>query len=118
MLLISKILELFQAEWAGLKIAKLVYFERENEIHLSLENTTKIILTLEDESGKGEYAVRVAGIKNQLIGLKTYIDTNRKSIVDGSIRYIDARIVKKLFICREAENCKNNLISVYGDVYR
>jgi hypothetical protein len=118
MILINKIIELFETEWKDIPLAKIRYFARENEIHLTLSSNTHILLTLESESNSYDYTARIESIKNQLLGLKTYIDSNKNSLLDNSVTYIDARIVKKIFICKQAETCKGNLIRIYGETYR
>ncbi len=118
MLVINKIIELFETEWIDMTIAKIRYFDRENELHITLKSGTTILLTLESESNHYNYNARIESIKNQLLWLKTYIDTNKNSLLDNSIVYIDARIVKKIFLCKQVETCKNNLIEIYGETYR
>ena len=118
MTLINKIHELFSTEWKDLEITKIRYFSRENEVHLTLKSNTIILLTLESESNSHNYSDRVESIKYQLIWLKTFIEKNINSLTDGSVTYIDTRIVKKLFICRDPVTCKNNLIDIYGETYK
>lgn len=118
MLLINKIIELFEIEWKDIPIQKVRYFTQENELHIQLQSNTIILLTLESEFNKHSYSERVEKIKNQLLWLKVYIDHNKSSLLDSSVIYIDARIIKKVFICKEIEVCKNNLINIYGETYR
>lgn len=118
MLLVNKIIELFRAEWWDLQITKVRYFSRENELHLGLNGNTYILITLESESNNQDYNARIESIKNQLIWLKTYIEKYKASLTDGSTTYIDARIVKKIFVCKEREICTSNLIEIYGETYR
>lgn len=118
MTLINKIYELFSTEWKDLSITKIRYFSRENEVHLTLKSNTVILLTLESESNSHNYSDRVESIKYQLIWLKTFIEKNTNSLTDGTISYIDTRIVKKLFICKDSVTCKNNLINIYGETYK
>jgi hypothetical protein len=99
-------------------VEKVFFFASENEVHILTKTKTLIILTLEEEKNQTDPNLRLESIKKQLIGLKNYIDQNTKSIQDGSITYIDARIIKKLFLCKERDSCKSNLIRVYGEVYR
>lgn len=118
MILINKIVELFETEWKDIPIAKIRYFTRENEVHITLKSGVHILLTLESESNSYDYTARIESIKNQLLWLKTYIDSNKNSLLDSSTTYIDARIVKKVFVCKQAETCKNNLVRIYGETYR
>ncbi len=118
MLLVNKIISLFETEWNELTITKIRYFARENEIHMTLTSGTHVLLTLEAETSAQDYASRVNSIKNQLIGLGTYIDKYKAALTDGQMMYIDARIVKKIFICKPKDICQNNLIRIYGDTYK
>ena len=117
MLLINRIIELFESEWEDIAPIKIRYFARENEIHLTLKSNTQILLTLESETNSYDHTARIESIKNQLLWLSTYIDTYKTSLTDGSTVYIDARIVKKIFACKQKETCKNNLIRIYGNTY-
>lgn len=67
MILINKIIELFETEWKDIPIAKVRYFTRENELHLTLSSGTHILLTLESESNSYDYNARIESIKNQLL---------------------------------------------------
>ncbi len=118
MLLVNKILELFETEWKDLTVAKVRYFSRENEIHIALTSGTHVLLTLEAETSAQDYTSRVNSIKNQLIGLRTYIEKYRAALTDGQMTYIDARIVKKIFTCKAKDVCTNNLVRIYGDTYK
>lgn len=115
--IISKIFEVFTTEWADIKISRSGYFAWENELHMNLESGTKIIFSLQDDSNKQTGTIP-KNIFDQLITLKTYILKNQVKLTNGSIEYIDARIPGKLFICSEKEQCKKNLILIYGDAYR
>jgi hypothetical protein len=57
-------------------------------------------------------------IKSQLSTLKQYLISNQKNITDGSTTYLDSRIPQKLFICKDTEICKQNLINIYGNSYQ
>ncbi len=118
MLLITRIMEIFSLEWPDAKVSKLRYFARENELHLTLTSGTTILLTLEADGNIWDYNKKIENIKNQLIWIRTYVGKYNQALTDGSNAYIDARVVKKLFTCRDQETCKNNLIRVYGDTYR
>ncbi len=117
-LIIGKILSLFHEEWGDLVLGKSQYFVVENELHISLESGTKIILTLQNDINGIDITKKIDNIKNQLITLKNYITSNHKGFIDGSITYIDARIDRKLFVCREKVICTQNLVLVYGSIYQ
>lgn len=116
MFVITKIFDLFEKEWADLKIANANYFSLENELHIILESNTKIIIALqgeENQTGK-DFSQNLLG---ELVTLQTYISKNRGKLIDGSVSYLDIRIPGKIFICTDAGVCKGNLVSVYGKVY-
>ena len=118
MILINKIVEIFSLEWKNAVITKIRYFARENELHLTLSSNTVVIITLESEWNLWDYNKRIESTKNQLLGLKTYINKYNNALIDGTITYIDARIIKKLFICKEKTICTENLIRIYGETYK
>jgi hypothetical protein len=118
MLIITKIVSLFRSEWSGLVIGKIRYFEREDELHISLESGTKILLALQTPNAENDYASRMIHLKAELSTLKQYILNNQKNLTDGSITYIDARISQKLFLCKEKDICTTNLIHIYGNNYQ
>jgi DNA-binding transcriptional regulator GbsR (MarR family) len=118
MLLVNKIISLFETEWRDISIVKIRYFARENEIHMTLTSGTHVLLTLEAETSAQDYTSRVNSIKNQLIGLSTYIDKYKAALTDGQMTYVDARIVKKIFTCKTKDVCTTNLVRIYGDTYK
>lgn len=116
MLLIRQVYDLFHEQWSDFVLGKSRYLVAENELHLSLESGTKILITFQDEAAKN-VSEKLLFIKRQLITLDNYITSHRKELSDGSTIYIDARIDKKLFVCRDKEVCKQNLIVIYGQIY-
>lgn len=117
MFLISKTFEVFEHEWKDLTIARWRFFPLENELHLILESNTKIILAFHDENNTPSGHVPNILI-DEFLTLKTYITNHRNRMTDGSIAYIDARIPGKLFICSDHAQCQQNLILVYGSIYK
>lgn len=116
MLIIAKIFDLFEKEWADLKIAKANYFFVEKELHIVLESNAKIIFALQSEQliiG----ADLSRNLLSQLVTLQTYISKNRAKIIDGSVSYLDARISGKIFECNDVNICSKNLVDIYGVVY-
>lgn len=116
MLVIAKIFELFDKEWADLKIANANYFVLENELHIVLESNTKIIIALQAEQDTPGTDFS-QGLLSQLLALQTYINTNRSKLIEGSMTYLDIRIPGKIFACADANTCKKNLVNVYGAAY-
>jgi hypothetical protein len=113
--LISKIINLIEREMPELKLKKFYYLYAEQELHLELQNGTKILMILTDENAS-EVSKSKDGleyIKTELIGLKNFHETDKNALINGSIRYIDIRIKNKLFICKEESICKKNLINIY-----
>lgn len=117
--LISKIITLLEKEMPELRLKKLYYLYAEQELHIELQNGTKILMILTDENAV-EWSKSKDGleyIKTELIGLKNFHETNKNALINGSIRYIDIRIKNKLFICKEDALCKKNLINIYWQIY-
>lgn len=117
MWIISKIFEIFNSEWADLKLGRSGYFSGENELHIILESGTKIIFSLQNDADK-QAGNTPKFILDQLVTLRTFVTTNQSRILNGSISYIDARIPWKLFVCSDPVPCKKNLVLIYGEIYK
>ncbi len=115
--LISRIFQIFSTEWIDMKLSRSGYFTSENELHIVLESGTKIIFSLQSDADR-QPGIIPKNILDQLITFRTYITNNRNKVTDGSIKYIDARIPGKLFVCADAVICQKNLILIYGEAYR
>lgn len=115
---ITKIMKYIWDNWSEMKIASLQYFQMENEIHISFENGGKILFTLKDFSKQDINGVENTFLKNEILNLKTYIESNKKDILAWNFSYIDARVPGKIFICKDKIECKKNLFLVYGDFYK
>lgn len=115
--IISRIFEIFASEWPDIKLTRSGYFEWENELHVTLESGTKIMLALQNDKEDQSWGIP-KNILDELVTLRTYISNNRVHINDGSISYIDARIPGKLFICSDKIICQKNLILIYGEAYK
>ncbi|MBP9779023.1 hypothetical protein KBD33_00200 [Candidatus Gracilibacteria bacterium] len=113
---IQKVVELFRTEFANLTIAKIRYFIQEDEVHVLFENGGIIILSIQNNK-QGEADNRLENLSASFIGLLRYHEDHDTELIAGSIHYIDARIPRKLFICRDKILCQSNLISVYGTTY-
>lgn len=114
---ILRIFEIFDSEWPDLKIIHAQYFVWENEIHIQLESGIRIILVLQYDITQETWDAP-KNIREQLLTLRAYISKNHVRLTDGTISYIDARIPWKLFVCSDKVICQNNLILIYGEVYR
>jgi hypothetical protein len=118
MFLIGRIMDLWKREWPDMVIEKIRYFDRENELHISIVKWTKIILSLQGGVESYNTKEQIRYVKQQLISLKNYIRRYPGELMTGRVVYIDMRIGGKIFVCSEVAICKNNLISVYGNIYR
>lgn len=98
--------DLFKEIFAWKNIAKLTYFKLENELHISLETWTKVIIELNDE------------ISKQLAMLKYYNDNNNDTISTWELFYVDIRIIWKIYACKEKIACMNNLNRIYSNYYK
>lgn len=116
MLLIGKVLGIFHDEWGDFVLGKIRYFAVENELHISLESGTKILITFQNDIS-GNLTENLNFIKKQLVTLRSYIAAHKKELLGGGIIYIDARIDSKLFICWDKDVCKQNLMMIYGQIY-
>lgn len=115
---ITKIIKYIGDNWGEMKIVSLQYFQLENEIHISFENGGKILFTLKDFSKQDINGTENIFLKNEILNLKTYIESNKKEIFAGNFSYIDARVPGKIFICKDKTECKKNLFMIYGDFYK
>ena len=115
---ITKIIKYIGDKWGEMKIVSLQYFQLENEIHISFENGGKILFTLKDFSKQDINGTENIFLKNEILNLKTYIESNKKEIFAGNFSYIDARVPGKIFICKDKTECKKNLFMIYGDFYK
>lgn len=112
-----RIFEIFGSEWPDLKIVWSRYFAHENELHISLESGTRIILALQDDVSQWGWDAP-KNIREQLLTLRTYIKNNPDRLTDKSLHYIDARIPGKIFVCSDPVICQKNLILIYGEAYK
>lgn len=98
--------DLFKQIFVWRNISKFIYFKLENELHISLETWTKIIIELWDN------------IQNELAMVKFYNDNNWDILSSGNIIYIDARIPNKIYVCSEKNTCNKNLSRIYPSYYK
>ena len=99
---ILAVLEVFKGDFPKYAPTGLTYFTRENELHLSLENGTRILLILDDS------------LEKQLLGLKFSVDRTPGLLSSGEYTYVDARVVTKIFSCKDKTLCTKNLTKIYG----
>ena len=98
--------DLFKDIFPNKNIAKLIYFKLENELHISLETWTKIIIELNSEIWK------------QLAMLKFYNDNNKDIISSWELIYVDSRIFWKIYACIDKVACPKNLNRIYPNYYK
>ncbi len=116
--IIEKTLAFFETNWNDLKIKKVIFLEKENEVHIVLENETHILFTLQNFSEKSSESPAYKHLTNQILTLKTFIEKYRTDITAGKYTYIDTRISGKIFSCQEKKVCLANLTLIYGDSYK
>lgn len=98
--------DLFKDVFPNKNIAKLIYFKIDNELHISLETWTKIIIELNSEIWK------------QIAMLKFYNDNNKDILSSWDLVYIDSRIFWKIYSCSDKNLCYKNLIRIYPNYYK
>jgi hypothetical protein len=113
---IKKMLSTFQTMWPTLSIANSVYLKRENELHILLTNSTRILFTLQNFTKKTDESIDYKYLSLQYMGLKTFIDGHTEDVKNGVYTYIDARIPERVFSCRERIQCGANLLQIYPDI--
>lgn len=100
---IEKLVKDISLNIVWIKIKWLNYYEKEREVHIEIDNDTKLIFDINTELDEQ--------IKKISIFFKEHINFLKSS----NINYIDLRIPNKIFYC-ENENktiCENNLSSIY-----
>lgn len=100
---IGYVMETFKNEFPKVSVTGGSYYRVENEVHLFLENGERIILLLDDS------------IEKQLRTLKISDENTPGLLTSGEYFYIDARIVGKLFTCKDKPICTKNLEKIYGN---
>ena len=94
---------IFWSDFKGATVTSLIYYAVENELHLLLENGTRIMLVLD------------SSIEKQLLSLKLTAEQTPWLLTSPDYTYIDSRIVGKTFICKDPDICKRNLLKIYGN---
>ncbi len=100
---IHNISRVFSVDFNQSVITSEVYYRTENELHLLLENGTRIMFALD------------SSVEKQLLSLKLAMEQTHGLLSSPENIYIDSRIVGKVFICKVADLCKKNLIKIYGN---
>jgi hypothetical protein len=85
------------------QVSSIYYFPKEREVHVDLENGTKLLFDLEGDIQDE--------IKKLLIFHKEQSDLKNVAFV-----YIDLRVKNKIFFCPLTSEfqCKINLVRIYG----
>ncbi len=112
---IQNTVTLFYREFPNITVEKIRYFLGENELHFRLKNKWTIIFSLGNKE-KNEKE-NMLDMRLQFISLLRYLQWNEGDVISGKVFYIDARISKKLFLCRDPIICRDNLITIYGQIY-
>lgn len=100
---IRSVFEKLQTNLLTTKITEVYFFPKEREVHLTLENSTKLIFDLEGDIQDE--------VKKLLIFHKEQSDLKKVAFV-----YIDLRIKNKIFFCPLTSEfqCRVNLSKIYG----
>ena len=101
---IANLLEWLEKNIIWLKIKLLSYYVLEREIHLFLENETRLIFDLTENTEKQVEKIVIFNKENF-------------NLVNKRIFYVDARIREKIFYCpmEEELTCKNNIKRIYSE---
>lgn len=99
---IQAISKVFSVDFASSVITSEVYYTTENEFHILLENGIRILFVLDNS------------LEKQLLSLKLALEQTPGLLTSPENTYIDSRIVGKIFVCKPIEECKKNLIKIYG----
>lgn len=99
---IHDVSHVFSVDFSSSVITSEVYYATENELHLLLENGTRIMFVLDNS------------LEKQLLSLKLALEQTPGLLSSPENTYIDARTVGKIFVCKPADQCKKNLIKIYG----
>jgi hypothetical protein len=99
---IHEISRVFSVDFANSVITSEIYYATENELHVLLENGIRIMFVLDNS------------LEKQLLSLKLALDQTPGLLTSPENTYVDSRIVGKIFVCAPAEECKKNLLKIYG----
>jgi hypothetical protein len=115
--IIKKTIELFETTWSDLVVEKVVYLQKENELHIILKNGIRVLFTLQDFTKKTGEAPSYKHLRMQLMSLKVFIEKYSTSVIEGKYIYIDARISGKIFSCSDKDICTKNIALIYPDLF-
>lgn len=115
-LIIKKTIALFEESWPSLGIDKILYLNKENELHIILKNKTHIFFTLQDFTKKTGETQDYQHLRLQLLTLKTFIENHKEEIENHAYTYLDTRIPGKIFICKDSPLCNQNIKTIYPDI--
>ena len=103
---IIMIRDTFKNMFVNKNFSKMVYFKTENEVHIYLESGTIVIIGLTEN------------VLYELQMLKFYNDNRRDVLGTGDLKYIDIRILGKVFTCNDKVLCSENLRRIYPNYYK
>lgn len=115
-IIIKKTIALFEESWPSLSIDKILYLNKENELHIILKNKTNIFFTLQDFTKKTGEIQDYQHLRLQLLTLKTFIENHKEEIEQHVYTYLDTRIPGKIFICKDTQLCNQNIKTIYPDI--
>lgn len=118
LLAMRKVIEILKLEWDGIRFGKVRYLIRENELHISLENGSRILFALQDFSINAKNTDIYSNLKNQILTFKAYMKQYRSVLDSDGLVYIDVRIPGKVFTCKIKDVCAKNLTLIYWENYQ
>lgn len=93
----------FSVDFSTYVVTSQIYYRTENELHLLLENGTRLMFSLDNS------------LEKQLLSLKFALEQTPGLLSSPETIYIDSRIVGKIFVCKTADVCRKNLVRIYGN---
>lgn len=95
--------DIFAKEFSKSAVTSINFYVVENEFHLLLENGTRILLVCN------------SSLEKQLLGLKVGLENMPGLLTTDEYYYVDARVIGKLFVCKDPVQCQRNLNKLYGN---
>jgi hypothetical protein len=93
----------FGKEFPKSAVTSINFYVVENEFHLLLENGTRILLVCD------------SSLEKQLLWVKIGLENMPGLLTTDEFYYIDARVLGKLFVCKDPVQCQRNLNKLYSN---
>lgn len=89
----------------GIVPAKFTFFRLEQEVHVALDNGSRIIFSLD-------------GTEPRQVSTLAFWNSQEAGILaKNTVPYVDVRVGAKIYVCRDENLCKSNLSRIYGSYY-